>query len=178
MEAHKEGMRRLTVEMPASLHAQFKTEVSRQGLDIRAVVIPLVKSWLSGDSKIKIQPLEPAKVGWSQTINPEAEGWTKSIEKLVNDIVKKHLDQKEKEAEKSPEVHTVEKPESEELEEPESKDLEENEELVLVEEVEEAAELEEAEPEQEKPAKKKRKKKTVGIWPWTTEIDDEEEEKK
>ncbi|MBA7704307.1 hypothetical protein ES703_113111 [subsurface metagenome] len=117
MEAHEEGMRRLTAELPASLHSEFKTEVSRQGLDLRAVVISLVKSWLKGETKIKVQPIGRS---FETTIHPGADGWEKSIEKIINGIVEKKLAMKEAEngnPGSQLEVHTVE-PVIEKIEEP------------------------------------------------------------
>ena len=183
MSPTPEGMKRLTIELPAGLHHQLKSEVTRLGLDLRAVIMPLVKSWLSGESKIKIQPAERS---FEKTIHPGADGWEKSIEELVDEILKKR--EAVKEAEKSLEVHTVEPVipvEKNRLEESaeslESADLLGPEEVEESEEIEENPdeEIEEIEEEkileemtESKPKKKKKKKKRLaGIWPWQRVID-------
>lgn len=146
-----EGIRRLVVELPVNVHTRFKTEVSRLGLDLRGVIIRLIESWLSGNSKIKIQPAEALR-------NPE-----ESIEEIVERIIEKKFAGIEVETETAAEpvdVHNIEEPV--EVEEPEE----------IPEENEEPVEVEE--PANPKPKKKKR----MGLWPWTreVEIDEDEEE--
>lgn len=145
---NEQGIRRLVVELPVNVHTRFKTEVSRLGLDLRGVIIHLIESWLSGNSKIKIQPA---------VSNPE-----KSIEEIVEEILEKRLDKylsmKKPETESaagSVDVHNVAEPV--EVEEPEE----------IPEEIEEPVEVEEVE---NKPKKKVKK----GIWPWVREVEVEE----
>ena len=142
-----EGTKRLIAEIPASLHLHFKTEIYRKGLNIQAVIEALIKSWLSKDSKMEIEP---------DVRNPG-----ESIEEIVERVIDKKLAEIEGEEESAAEpvdVHNVAEP-------------------VEVEEPEEVEELEEfKEPEEVEVKPKKKVKKQVGIWPWIREVEVDEDE--
>lgn len=152
-----EGIRRLVVELPVNVHTRFKTEVSRLGLDLRGVIIRLIESWLSGNSKIKIQPAE---------VNPE-DTIEYVVDKILNESLDKKLDEilnerglikQGKTDSESPEVFEVEK--VNELEEPAENSG--NPDGIVEEEIQVEA---------VKVVRKKRRliKRMMGIWPWIRE---------
>ncbi len=148
----REGKTRLIAEIPATLHFHFKTEVYRQGLNMQAVIEALIKSWLSRDSKIEIEPAVQ---------NPGD-----SLEEIIERVIEKKFGQIDVETETAAEpvdVHNVAEPV--EVEKPEEIP-EENEEPAVIEEPVEAEKSEE-----QKPGKKK---KRVGLWPYVKEVDVEE----
>ncbi len=149
---NEQGIRRLVVELPVDVHTRFKTEVSRLGLDLRGVIIRLIESWLSGNSKIKIQPA---------VRNPE-----ESLEEIIERVIDKKFGQIDIETETVAEpvdVHNVEEPI--EVEEPDRSGPEEVEEPVVIEEPAEVEKQEDLKP---------RKKKMAGLWPYVKEVDVEE----
>ncbi|MBA7539606.1 hypothetical protein ES705_31886 [subsurface metagenome] len=142
---NEQGIRRLVVELPVDVHTRFKTEVSRLGLDLRGVIIRLIESWLSGNSKIKIQPA---------VRNPE-----ESLEEIIERVIDKKFGQIDIETETVAEpvdVHNVEEPI--EVEEPEEIP-EENKEPAVAEKSGDS---------------RPRKKKMAGLWPYVKEVDVEE----